>query len=218
MNLRLIIKQDQLVDFIVGVQNGNVRRPEEDTARWNQLIDFYRFSATKNEKQYIGDLLLTMFSSNQKEKQLPAIIISRILKLPDMRAELKRVIQAGTYDTYDNSVQRSILVSITYFQIKSLCPFLLDTLSQKRILKNFITWSDRPLDETTTTEHDLWRMESLAKYYEASNKQKKDDIAHQILSLPKRHKKASTIMKEFFDRAENYPNFRKLLRSYFSES
>jgi hypothetical protein len=215
-DIRELVQSGRLADFIVGraEYENKSHRPEQDFIRWDQVIDFYRLSATTDEKKYIGITLLEMFSKSDKQEQLPALTISRVIRMPEMIGTLIEVIQNGQYYTFDKLVQDSILVSAVSFQLEDVSEFVLNTLLEQNKIRNFVTWSDKLSDDNIATKHDLWRMHLLAKYYEGANEKKRNNIDQQVFSIHKKHKKAQTILDTFLLEARGYPSFLHLIERY----
>jgi len=214
--IRELLHSGKLVGYIVGQSPKNTTRPEEDAQRWIAVIEFYRKDAEQTEKFIMKNMLLEMFSSKDRYKQLPALIIGRRLKFSGLKLKIIESIQNGMFYTFDKSIQESVLISAIFFQAEEIIDFVLDALLERKRIVGLVTWTDTPHEEIPS-EDDIWRIRILARYYERSELDVRKQIEQQLYTLPDGNQLAQNILAGYLKRCNEFLAFESFIRIYLVE-
>jgi hypothetical protein len=212
-DIQAILKNNQLEAFIAGDDEFFAARPEEDYARWARLAGYYRsLNDGDKTKEQIKAAVLALFDRPERVAKIASLTLSRNLDFVEIKDKAAEAIAQGEFSKLDRQVQYDILLVSAQFKAAEMGEFTVATAIQSGILKDYLLWSSDPANTTRVTDDDLWRVLTLAHYYENAGSSIRRAIEKQLNELPQRNQKINTIFNAFLNRGKDFPSFRDVVR------
>jgi len=213
--LERVIAEDQLVAFILG--QGEVSPltpyPEQDYNRWDQLERYYRMlDDDSKERQIIKETVLTLFDYPDGATKSASLTLSRLLCIKEIEAKISELIQQSKFDDLPLYVQTGLLLTATKLQLDRVVKFVVETMTQRGDLENFLLWSSTLPYVVYVDGYDLWRIEAIARYYETAGADVHRLVEQQLDPLAAQYPKIREIFRAFLEtRGSEYKNFRVVI-------
>ena len=217
-NIVEIIDSMALRDHILGSKEEGVEgiRPEDDYARWNKLIDFYKqLSMNSPYREEIESQIISLILDESPLAVGAGLTLARLMDLSSSEEAVGKMIHDGVYKELPEHTQDLILKNLAGLQFDSMCRFLIEEILSRRILLPFlITWSYRPAYVGQVDADDLWRMDCLARFYEDEAKAgARGDVEAQLASEHLHRAKLVRICSAFLEEfGARYPQFNVALK------
>ena len=198
--LERVIAEDQLIAFILGQGEFSplTPYPEEVYNRWDQLERYYRMlDDDSNGRQIIKETILTLFDHPDGATKSASLILSRLLCIEEIEAKISELIQQRKFDALPLHVQTELLFTATKLQLDRVIQFVVETMTQRGDLKDFLLWSSTPPYVVYVDGYDLWRVEAIARYYETTGTDVHRLVEQQLSSLAVQYPKIREIFRTF---------------------
>ena len=218
-DLTEVILQGQLVDYLLATGAFAVPKlyPEVLYRRWDAFQDWYLSAERSPEiREYIANIIVTMFNCTDLRAQLAALEIGWLLHLDEMVGEMQRVVSEGVFDRLSKSVQRTFLIVVAKGRLSELVDFSIRQLLRREELDFWLTSPAIALEDGDPLGvDDLWRIRTVAQYYTDKagwqERQQIEQASQQWVELQKRvgaPKRLSELLRLFLEEyAQTFPLF-----------
>lgn len=201
-DLKKIIAEGRLVVFILGQDEFATLTPypEEVYNRWDQLERYYRMlDDDSRERQIIKESILALFDHPDGTTKSASLTLSRLLCIEEIEAKISELVQQRKFDDLPSNVQTELLLTATKLQLDRVIEFVVETMTQRGDLEDFLLWSFTPPYVIYVDGHDLWRIGVIARYYETAGADVRKLVEQQLTPLAAKYPKIREIFRMFLE-------------------
>ncbi len=186
---------NELKAFILGEGIYRTVHADNDYVRWHYLEKFYKGLAIDSElRENIEKVVLDLFSAEDIFKKLTSIILGRVLNLNEAQVRLREVIVTDSYKEFPEKLQREVFNSATKLQLTDVAFHIVGYYFEREKLDEYLLNASKSFTfDNVIVEYDIWRVNSIVRYYTMLDYRKQSFMKIQIISIISAEKKVQQL-------------------------
>lgn len=213
-----IIHEGKLTKFILGKDDFRpfTHYPEEDYQRWNAVESFYKGLDEKSPlRGIIAQTVLSLYDQKEEKAKFASITLCRLLELRRIAEKIHSSVSGGEYTQLNQWLQKEILLTISELELNTLIIFIVKAVMEKGLLEEYLAfWRYPPLkEEVAFNENDLWRMKSIAEYYNTSDEEERIKALSLLIRISGKRPKVKDLLGRFLTDQPFLDDFKKAVQA-----